>query len=302
MVMAARKKNKIKASLGRRIFCFFNYTFFAILAFAMLAPILNLIAKSVSSEAAVLSGEVGLLPNFKKLQFDTYRIVIENKSFIIGLKNTVLVTILGSFSSLFVTACAAYALSKEYLRARKVLIVLCIFIMIFSGGLIPTYMVVDKLRLTNTFTVLWILGVFNVYNMLILKSNFESISSELEESAMIDGAGHLTIFFKIYLPLTKATLAVITLFSAVGYWNNFFTSLIYTSKPQLKTLQLVLKEIIFSVSDIFLNLYGGQSAGEVTAQSTVAACVVVATVPILLVYPFLQKHFTKGVMTGAVKG
>ncbi len=119
---------------------------------------------------------------------------------------------------------------------------------------------------------------------------------------MIDGAGHLTIFFKIYLPLTKATLAVITLFSAVGYWNNFFTSLIYTSKPQLKTLQLVLKEIIFSVSDIFLNLYGGQSAGEVTAQSTVAACVVVATIPILLVYPFLQKHFTKGVMTGAVKG
>jgi putative aldouronate transport system permease protein len=174
--------------------------------------------------------------------------------------------------------------------------------MIFSGGLIPTYMVVDKLRLTNTFTVLWILGTFNVYNMLILKSNFESISGELEESAMIDGAGHLTIFFKIYLPLTKATLAVITLFSAVGYWNNFFTSLIYTSKPQLKTLQLVLKEIIFSVSDVFLNLYGGQSAGEVTAQSTVAACVVVATVPILLVYPFLQKHFTKGVMTGAVKG
>lgn len=302
MVMAARKKNRIKASFGRRAFCIFNYAFFAILAFTMMAPILNLIAKSVSSEAAVLSGDVGILPDFKNLQFQTYRLVVENKHFIVGLRNTFLVTLLGSFSSLAVTSCAAYALSKEYLRARKVLIVLCIFIMIFSGGLIPTYLVIDKLRLTNTFTVLWILGAFNVYNMLILKSTFEGISSELEESAMMDGAGHITIFVKIYLPLTKASLAVITLFSAVGYWNNFFTSLIYTTKPQLKTLQLVLKEIIYSVSDIFLNLYGGQSVGEVTGQSTIAACVVVATVPILLVYPFLQKHFTKGVMTGAVKG
>lgn len=293
---------KIKPSLGERIFYAINYVFFGIVAFSMLAPILNLIAKSMSKESAVVSGEVGIFPDLANLQFETYRLVFENDHFITGLKNTFLVTIIGSFVAIMVSACAAYTLSKPYLRGRKALVILCIFIMIFSGGMIPTYLVVDSLKLTNTFTVLWLLGVFNVYNMLILKNNFESIPQELEESATIDGAGQMRIFFQIYLPLTKATLAVITLFFAVGYWNNFFTSLLYTTRPDLKTLQLVLKEIIYSVSDIFLTLFGGQMTGEITGQSTIAACVVVATLPIIMAYPFLQKYFTKGVMTGSVKG
>lgn len=293
---------KNKATVGERIFYAINYVFFGAMAFAMIAPLLNLIAKSVSKESAVLSGEVGILPDFSNMQFQTYKLVFENQHFVTGFKNTFLVTVIGSFVAIMVTACAAYALSKPYLRARKALVILCIFIMIFSGGMIPTYLVVDGLKLTNTFTVLWLLGVFNVYNMLILKSNFESIPKELEESATIDGAGQMRTFFQIYLPLSKATLAVITLFFAVAYWNNFFTSMLYTTKPELKTLQLVLKEIIYSVSDIFLSLFGGQMAGEITGQSTIAACVVVATLPIIMAYPFLQKYFTKGVMTGSVKG
>lgn len=295
-------KGIIKATPGERVFYVLNYIFFGLLAFLMIAPMLNLVAKSMSSETAVITGAVGLFPDFNNLHFDAYKLVFENQNFIIGFKNTVLTTVVGSFVGIFVTACAAYSLSKPYLRGRKHMILLCIFIMIFSGGLIPTYLIVDLLRLTNTFNVLWLLGAFNVYNMLIIKGAFEGIPAELEESATIDGAGHFRILFKIYLPLGMATLAVITLFFAVGYWNNFFTAMIYTTRPELKTLQLVLKEIIYSVSDVFLQLYGGQTMGEVTGQSTIAACVVVATIPIILVYPFLQKYFAKGVMTGSVKG
>ncbi len=299
MVMAGIK---LKPTLGERTFYAINYVFFGVLAFLMLAPILNLVSKSMSSETDVITGAVGILPDFTNLQFETYKLVFANQHFITGFKNTILVTIVGSFVAISVTACAAYALSKPYLRGRKFLVLLCIFIMIFSGGMIPTYLVVDSLKLTNTFTVLWLLGVFSVYNMLILKNNFESMPRELEESATIDGAGQMRIFLQIYLPLSKATLAVITLFFAVGYWNNFFTALLYTTRTDLKTLQLVLKEIIYSVSDVFLSLYGGQMSGEITGQSTIAACVVVATLPIVFAYPFLQKHFASGVMTGSVKG
>lgn len=296
------KSARIKVSIGERIFIVFNYAFFSVISFAMLAPILNLVAKSMSKESAVISGSVGLLPDFTNLQFNTYKLVFENQHFVTGLRNTFFVTLIGSFAAIAVTTCAAYALSKTYLRGRKVLILLCIFIMIFSGGMIPTYLVLDSLKLTNTFTVLWLPGVFSVYNMLILKNYFESVHKELEESAVIDGAGHMRIFVQIYLPVSKATIAVITLFYAVAYWNDFFSSMLYTTKANLKTLQLVLKEIIYSVSDIFLAMHGGQMLGEVTGQSTIAASVVVAIVPIVLVYPFLQKYFTKGVMTGSVKG
>ncbi|MEG0691473.1 MAG: carbohydrate ABC transporter permease [Oscillospiraceae bacterium] len=293
---------KVKASLGERIFYVINYIFFGALAFAMLAPILNLISKSMSKETAVITGAVGIFPDFSNLQFDTYKLVFENQHFITGFKNTIMVTLIGTVVAIIVTSCAAYTLSKPYLRGRKFLVLLCIFIMIFSGGMIPTYLVIDSLKLTNTFTVLWLLGVFNVYNMLIMKNYFEGIPRELEESATIDGAGQMRIFFQIYLPLSKAVLAVISLFFAVSYWNNFFTSMLYTTRTDLKTLQLVLKEIIYSVSDIFLSMYGGSMGSEITGQSTIAACVVVATLPIVLAYPFLQKHFASGVMTGSVKG
>ncbi len=300
--MFKKNKNAIKYSLGERILEVCNYLFFLILSFLMIAPLLNLVSKSLSKEAHILSGDVGILPDFSQMQFSTYKLVLENKLFIRGFINTFLVTIIGTAVAVAITACAAYSLSKFYLRGRKYLILLCVFIMIFSGGLIPSYLVISALGLINTFTILWITGAFATYNMLITKNFFESIPAELEESATIDGAGHFRIFFNIYIPLSKSVFAVISLFYAVSYWNNFFTSMIYTTKPQLKTLQLALKEIIYSVSDVFLTLYGGQSVGEVTAQSTIAACVVVATIPIVLVYPYLQRYFVKGVMIGSVKG
>lgn len=291
-----------KARAGEHTALLANYAFFLVLIACMLAPILMLVAKSVSSERAILSGTVGILPDFADLKFEAYRYVMENKSFMQGFFNTVAVTLLGSLVAISVTSLAAYAVSKPYLRGRTVMVVLSIFTMIFSGGLIPTYLVVNMLGLVNTFQILWLAGVFSTTNMLILKSTFESVPRELEEAAVIDGAGQVGMLWRVYLPVSKASLAVIALFYAVEYWNNYYTSMIYTTRPQLRSLQLVLKDIIYSASDVFLELHGTHAFGEITAQSTIAACVVVATVPILIAYPFLQKHFTKGVMIGSVKG
>ncbi len=291
-----------KQTRSERVWLALNYLFFALLIVCMLAPVLIVVSKSVSSERAILSGTVGVFPDFSDMRFDTYRYVLQNQGFMRGFFVTVAVTLLGSVCAIIVTSLAGYAMSKPYLRGRKALLVLSIFTMIFSGGLIPTYLVMSILGLVNTFHILWLAGVFSVTNMLILKSSFESVPVELEEAAVIDGAGQLGTLFRIYLPVSKAALAVIMLFHAVDYWNNYYTSMIYTTRASLRTLQLVLKNIIYSASDVFLELHGVHSLGEITAQSTIAACIVVATAPILVAYPFLQKHFTKGVLIGSVKG
>ena len=278
------------------------YLFFAVLIVCMASPVLMLVTESVSSERAILSGENGILPNPADMHFDSYRMVFRNSSFVTSFINTVSFTVIGTIAALVSTAGYAYALSKPYLCGRKGLLILSIFVMIFSGGLIPTYLVMTQLHLINTFHILWMAGCFSVANMLILKNSFEALPIELEEAAIIDGANQFTILTRIYLPLSKAVLAVIALYYAVDYWNNYYTSMIYTTRPALKSLQLVLKDIIYSASDVFMELYGSGSMGEVTTQSTIAACIVVATLPICIVYPFLQKHFAKGVLVGSVKG
>lgn len=279
-----------------------NYLFFFILIVMMVVPLMILLNKSVSSERAILSGEVGVIPNLKDIHFDAYAFVFKNQNFIRALVNTITYTTIGTVVALVSTSGFAYAMSKSGFAPRKFFLVLSIFAMIFSGGLIPTYLVMTKLKLVNSFNILWMAGAFSVANMLIVKTSFQEIPKELEEAAIIDGAGQFTVLFKIYVPLSKAMLSVITLFYAVDYWNNYYTSLIYTTKPSLKSLQLVLKDIIYSASDVFLELFYSGSSGEVTTQSAIAACIVIATIPICLAFPFLEKNFTKGVLIGSVKG
>lgn len=278
------------------------YVFFGLLAAATVVPVLMLITKSVAPARSVLTGTSGILPAWGEAHFDAYRFVFENQSFVRALFITAAYTALGTLIALAITAGFSYALSKKYLRGRRFFVVLAIFVMIFSGGQIPTYLVLTRLRLINTFHILYLAGVFSVPNMLILKNGFEAVPPELEEAAIIDGADQWTILWRVYLPLSKAMLAVIALYYAVDYWNNYYTSMIYTTSQSLKSLQLVLKETIFSASDVFLALHGGASVGEVTSQSTVAACTVIAALPVCLLYPFLQKHFARGVMLGALKG
>lgn len=291
--------NSIKPSVGERCFALFNYCFFILLGITTLVPFINLLAKSLSSEEAVVSGTVGLLP--VGIQFETYEYVLQNSMFLNSLKTSILLTVVGTVLSLTMTTITAYPLSKVRLRGRKGLLLMFVFTMLFSGGLIPTYLLMQNLGLVNTLPVLFLPGMVNVFNMLIIKNYFEGLPDSLEESAKLDGAGNIKILIYIMLPLSLPVLATIALFFAVAYWNDYFAAMIYITDPELKPLQLYLKELIISSGGDFLkdNI---DAAINMTPQSIQASSILLATIPILLVYPFLQKYFVKGVLVGSVKG
>ncbi|KPV57973.1 sugar ABC transporter permease [Paenibacillus sp. A3] len=292
----------IKMSLAGRTCTVLNYAFFVLLGLTTIFPFLNLIAKSLSSEEAVVSGRVTLLP--VDWQIGTYRYVMSHSLFLASFQVSVFVTVAGTLLALFMTTLAAYPLSKPRLRGRKWFILMYIFTMLFSGGLIPTYLLMQSLQLIDKLPVLFLPAMISVYNMLIIKNYFESLPDSLEESAKLDGAGNLTILWRITLPLSLPVLATIALFYAVAFWNDYFASLIYINTPENKPLQLYLKELFVSSSDTFLQL-GAQmnvdAAMNTSPQAIQAASILLATVPILLVYPFLQKYFVKGVLVGSVK-
>jgi len=291
-----------KTSILDKCFVVFNYTFFILLGVITLFPFLNLIAKSMSSEAAVISGRVSLLP--VDLQFGTYSYVIKDGLFQSAFVNSVIITVVGTLLALIMTSLSAYPLSKPRLRARKFFILMFVFTMLFSGGLIPTYLLIRELGLINKLPVLFLPGMISVFNMLVIKSYFESLPEALEESAKIDGASNFRTLVQVVLPLSLPVLATIALFYAVGFWNDFFSAMIYINSPDLKPLQLYLKELLASANNVFLNMemIDVNKAMNISPQAIQAASIIVATIPILLVYPFLQKYFVKGVMLGSVKG
>ncbi|XOK64741.1 carbohydrate ABC transporter permease [Paenibacillus elgii] len=292
----------MSASPAGRAFTALNYTFFVLLGLTTMFPFLNLIAKSLSSEEAVVSGRVTLLP--VDWQIGTYRYVMSQSLFLASFQVSVFVTVAGTLLALFMTTLAAYPLSKPRLHGRKWFILMYIFTMLFSGGLIPTYLLMQSLQLIDKLPVLFLPAMISVYNMLIIKNYFESLPDSLEESAKLDGAGNLTILWRITLPLSLPVLATIALFYAVAFWNDYFASLIYINTPENKPLQLYLKELFVSSSDTFLQLgaeMNVDAAMNTSPQAIQAASILLATLPILLVYPFLQKYFVKGVLVGSVK-
>jgi len=296
---AAGKSDFIRASAGEKIFTVFNYAFFILMGLSTLFPFIHLIAKSFSSEAAVVSGMVTVYPI--DFQLGTYSFVASNSMFLQSFAVSVTVTVVGSLLALFMTTLAAYPLSKTRLRGRKFFIIMYLFTMLFSGGLIPTYLLMHELHLIDKLPVLFLPFMINVYNMLVIKSYFEGLPDSLEESAKIDGASNMTILARIILPLSLPVLATIGLFYAVMFWNDYFTSLIYINSAHLKPLQLYLKELFVSSTDAFLRTNVDASL-NVSPQSIQAASIILATLPIIVVYPFLQKYFVKGVLVGSVKG
>lgn len=296
------RRSSMSASPAGRAFTALNYTFFVLLGLTTMFPFLNLIAKSLSSEEAVVSGRVTLLP--VDWQIGTYRYVMSQSLFLASFQVSVFVTVAGTLLALFMTTLAAYPLSKPRLHGRKWFILMYIFTMLFSGGLIPTYLLMQSLQLIDKLPVLFLPAMISVYNMLIIKNYFESLPDSLEESAKLDGAGNLTILWRITLPLSLPVLATIALFYAVAFWNDYFASLIYINTPENKPLQLYLKELFVSSSDTFLQLgaeMNVDAAMNTSPQAIQAASILLATLPILLVYPFLQKYFVKGVLVGSVK-
>ena len=243
-----KNSNLIKDSIGERIFNILNYCFFVVLGIITLFPFLNVIAKSLSSEAAVVSGIVTFFPI--DFQIGTYELVLGNKQFLNSFRITVLVTIVGTLASLFMTVLAAYPLSKPNLKFRKSLLLIYVFTMLFNGGIIPTYLVMRELSMVNTVWALFVPGLINVFYMLIVKNFFEAIPDSLEESAKLDGASNMRILFNIILPLSKPVLATVGLFYAVLLWNSYFNAMIYITSSELKTLQLYLKELIASTQEV----------------------------------------------------
>ncbi|MGN7765504.1 carbohydrate ABC transporter permease [Paenibacillus sp. 22594] len=276
------------------------YLFLIAIGLIMLLPLASVFSKAVSEEWAITSGKVGILP--VGFQLDTLTQVISSSMFIRAFCISVGVTAIGTLISILMTALTAYPLSKRNLPGISFIMVLFIFTMLFSGGLIPNYLLMRQLHLVNNLWVLILPGMISVFNMLVIKSYYESLPEALEESARIDGAKTYTILFRIILPLSMPVIATIALFYAVGYWNDYFGPMIYINETALKTLQLYLQDVVMDANSANLTNKSVDDLMNMSPEGIRAATVVASTVPILLVYPFMQKYFIKGVLIGSVKG
>ena len=297
-----RSGSKIKRSPGDQAVQVIIYIIIGLFAIIMVLPFLYVIAGSFATERELTERAFFIIP--REFSLNAYKYIIKSGDILRGLKNSVIVTICGTIVNMFFTTTLAYPLSRYYLRGRNFFINMVIITMLFSGGMIPSYLVVSGLNLTNTYWALWLPGAVSAFNMIIIKNYFQGIPQELEEAARVDGSSDLGIFLKIILPLSKPTLASVSLFYAVGHWNSYFSAMLYISNREMEVVQIALRRIIFLAGGI--NTDGTPIdwglLGQPPEKAVKMASTVVATVPILLVYPFIQKYFTKGVMVGAVKG
>lgn len=279
----------------------FVYAFLIIIALSTLLPFVNVLSKSVSAEWAVVSGKVGILP--VGFQLETMKYVITSGQFLNSFGISVFITLTGTVISILMTAITAYPLSKKNISGVKAILILYVFTMLFNGGLIPNYLLIKNLHLINNLAALILPGMISVFNMLVIKNYYESLPESLEESARLDGASNIRILVSIILPLSTPVLATISLFYAVGYWNDFYSALIYISKPGLKPLQLYLRDIVMDADSASTGVNKSvDDLMNVTPEGVRAATIIASTVPILFVYPYLQKYFIKGILIGSVKG
>ena len=284
---------------GDRSFITINYILLTLTGFLTLIPILHILAVSLSDSKYVISNTVGILPRGFELEY--YKYVLSKHDFYSSYRNTILITVIGTVLSMIVTVLTAYPLSKSWLRGRKFLLLLFVFSMIFYGGIVRSYMLMKMLNLIDTLWSLIIPFLLAQFNMLIIKSYMEGLPESIEESAEIDGAGPTRILFSIVLPMCLPVLASMTLFYAVGYWNNYFHARMFISSPGKRTLQLYLNDLIISATQ----LQNDMSADEfmnLSPGGVQAATIFAATLPILLFYPYLQKYFVTGITVGSVKG
>lgn len=272
-----------------------------IIGLMTLFPFMDVVFNSLTSSKELVENAKAVIAIPKHPTLENYKYVLSGNSIFRAYGVTVFRTVVGTLLNLVITVMTAYPLSKKFLPGRNVLMQIFFFTMIFSGGMIPTYLVVKTFKLSNTIWALIIPSLLNVYNMIIMRTFFEGISEELEDAARIDGCSEWKTLLKIVLPVSKPTLASIALFYAVWHWNSFFDVVLYITDRKLWPLQTLLREVVLTMSMAELNAQMADVAAP-PSSSVIAATVMVSTVPILAVYPFLQKYFVKGVMVGAVKG
>lgn len=287
-------------TLPYRIFNLFNTAFLTVLAIICIIPLLHVLAVSLSAKAAADGNLVGLWPVGWSL--DAYKATVQNKFFLGSVWTSVLRTVLGTGLILLVTVLAAYPLSKESreFRGRPVYAWLFVFTMIFNGGLVPFYILIQRLGLIDKFAVLIIPAMVNVWLIVLMMNFFRGIPRALEEAAFIDGAGHLSVLFRIYLPLSLPALATLGLFAGVWHWNSWFDGLLYLSRKEDYPLATYLQTVI--VSRDMSSLSFSIEEMQLLSQKTInAAQIFIGALPVLLVYPFLQRFFIKGLVLGSVK-
>lgn len=290
-----------KVSLGERIFDKLNIVGLLILSILTLYPILYVAFASLSSPGKFM-GHSGLLLMPKGFSLESYKAVLNNPIILSGYRNTLFIIVVGVGLNIVLTSMGAYVLSRKNFKPRNVIMFFIIFTMFFQGGLIPFYFTVRDLHLDNTLWSLIIPVAISTFNLIIMRTAFMSIPDSMEESAKIDGASHMTILFKIILPLSMATIAVMVLYYGVAHWNAWFNAMIFLRKREMWPLQLVLREILVANETGDMSLGAASGDKEMISQTIKYAVIIVATIPILLLYPFLQKYFVKGALIGAVKG
>lgn len=290
-------------SRGDRIFNLINYTVLILVTIIVMYPLVFVLSASFSDPQTVLRGEMLLWP--KGVNLNSYVKIFQNKDIISGFTNTLVYTSLGTFINLAMTILAAYPLSRKDFVGRNAIMALLVFTMFFSGGLIPTYLLIKNLDMLNTLWVMIIPNAVSIWNIIIMRTFFQqSIPGELQEAATIDGCSNIKILTRIILPLSMPIIAVTILFYAVGHWNAFFNALLYLSDKDKFPLQLILREILIQGQTNDMVKMSTESAikQQREVEGIKYAVLVVANIPVLALYPFLQRYFVKGVMIGAIKG
>ena len=285
-------KNAIHTPLGERIFYWADALLMILLCVLILIPLVHVLAGSFSDGVAYM-GHSGLLIWPLNPTVDAYRAVFRNQNIWTGYANTLFIVVVGTVLDMIFTLVAAYVLSRRNYMLKRFFTIMVVFSMYFSGGMIPFFLVVKEVGLYKSTWALIIPSLINVFNLIIMRTAMLGVPDSLEESAQLDGAGHLTILFRIITPLILPTVAVVTLYYAVSHWNSWFNAMLFIKDRKQYPLQLILREVLI-LSD---------TDEDFTLSETVQfATIVVATVPVLTIYPFIQKYFVKGVMVGAVKG
>lgn len=293
---------KPRISTGDKVFYTIAYTTLTFFALLVLYPLIYILSASFSSPSAVSAGKVVLLPVEPSLR--GYTEVFSYGPLLTGYRNTIFYTVVGTAINISMTMCAAFGLTRKNVPGVRVLTFMFMFTMLFSGGLIPTYLLMKDLNFINKIWVMLIPGAISVQNMIIARTFIQtSIPAELNDAATIDGCTEFTYFFKILLPLSKTIIAVLTLYYAVGHWNSYFSAMIYLRNKKLFPLQIVLREILI-LNQIDLSMLDPEMEEQFRGMEDLLkySLIVISTVPIMCVYPFVQKYFVKGVMIGSLKG
>jgi putative aldouronate transport system permease protein len=292
---------RLAQTKGDIVFDVVNYVILSLVTILVLYPLVFVLSASISSPAAVVEGQVWLLP--KQINVQSYIRVFQDDGIMRGYVNTLIYTCTGTVLNILLTIGAAYPLSRKDFVGRHVLTIIFVITMFFSGGLIPTYLLIKNLGLINTIWAIILPSAVSMWNIIIMRTFFQAIPVELQESAQIDGCSNFRMLVSIILPLSMPVIAVMLLFYGIGHWNSFFNALIYLSDSQKYPLQLILRQIL--LQDQMGSMVSGSEASVdqiMLTEGLKYAVIIVSSLPVLLLYPFLQRYFVKGVMIGAIKG